>query len=388
MRRCPRCTFPLISHEGPVGALWHCSRCGGSFLTRIGVGKHLRGVGTPDSWAELGAARRAEQVGVSCPQGHGAMDGWETQDEDGILVVDACPTCSGIWLDAGEGQRLQSLIKRAAHQQREEYHTPTVRSYIFQLLTGFPIEDWNPVRRPARVIRALFLLIVAGFVTQSILVDPAAHNEWARGLFLVPTRLLSGHEPWTLITHLFMHAGFVHLAGNLWFHWVFGDNVEDTLGSGRTLLLWLLAGVVGSLCHVLANPDSTVPLVGASGAIAGLMGAYMVLFPRVRVWIVVFLVRVKIRATIYLLFWIGFQGLCLALSSAVGNFGNGDGGVAWFAHIGGFVTGVLFATVIRDSVQRRDLLRNLRDEREIDRHPSSPREPHVNQKRYTTKSHG
>ena len=142
----------------------------------------------------------------------------------------------------------------------------------------------------------------------------------------------------TLITSMFMHGGWMHLIGNMWFLWVFGNNIEDSTGHLRFVLFYLLTGVLAALAHIVLAPGSTMPTVGASGAISGVMGAYIVLYPRVRVHTAIpfgFYIRViPMSAWVVLALWFGLQLLGGWLSSNVG------GGIAYGAHIGGFVAGV------------------------------------------------
>ena len=158
---------------------------------------------------------------------------------------------------------------------------------------------------------------------------------------LVATRLI-GHpaegEQWlTVLTHMFMHGGVAHVLGNLWFLWIFGRPVEDRLGSVKYLLFYLLAGAAAAGAQVIVDPGATVPMLGASGAISGVLGAYLVLFPTAWVlalvpWIVPVL---PVPAVIFLVLWFAFQ-----MWSGLGALAAGlDGGVAWWAHAGGFVAG-------------------------------------------------
>lgn len=290
---------------------------------------------------------------MSCPRGHGAMDAWRAGGEAGAVDIDVCKTCRGIWLDANEGRALRRVLSSSLAERERRKFTPSVLSYVFQLVTSFPIEEWNPVRRRPLTIICLFWIILGAYVLRLVLIDNPPADEaavWVRSLFLIPDRFLAGEEHWTLLTHLFMHASILHLVGNLWFHWVFGDNVEDTLGSGKTLMLWLLAGVAGSLSHVVAHPESRVPLVGASGAIAGLMGAYVVLFPRVKVWVVLLFFPLRIPAFAYLAVWIGLQLWGIAQGTEM---------IAWYAHLVGFATGVVFALLVKRSVPQRKLLQKI-----------------------------
>ncbi|MGW8265893.1 MAG: rhomboid family intramembrane serine protease, partial [Longimicrobiales bacterium] len=138
-----------------------------------------------------------------------------------------------------------------------------------------------------------------------------------------------------LVTSMFLHGGWMHLIGNLWFLWIFGNNVEDSMGHGRFLVFYLLTGLVAAGSHVAADPGSTLPMVGASGAISAIMGAYLILYPRARVFtlfIIVILIRVfPVPAWFFLLYWLSLQ---VALSSL--QTPGGGGGVAFWAHIGGF----------------------------------------------------
>ena len=160
---------------------------------------------------------------------------------------------------------------------------------------------------------------------------------------------LAGLTGLTLITYQFLHAGFLHAAGNLLFLWIFGNNVEDRLGRLGFLVFYLWAGILAALTQVVIDPLSEIPLVGASGAISGVLGVYVVMFPRARIVSIVFLVFffqiVSVPAVVLLSFWFVLQivdGL-----TALGAPPDVAGGVAFFAHIGGFLAGVVVALAIR-----------------------------------------
>jgi len=153
---------------------------------------------------------------------------------------------------------------------------------------------------------------------------------------------------------MFMHVGWLHLFGNMLYLWIFGDNVEDKLGHFRFVLFYLLCGLGAALCQVALSPDSTIPTVGASGAIAGVLGAYLVSFPRSKVvtFIPIFIFPwiVQIPAVLYLLFWFAMQ-LLSGVSSL--NMPEGTGGVAWWAHVGGFLLGMLITVIARSGRSAR-----------------------------------
>jgi membrane associated rhomboid family serine protease len=152
----------------------------------------------------------------------------------------------------------------------------------------------------------------------------------------------SGRQILNVFTSMFLHGSWMHLLGNMWFLWIFGNNIEDSMGRARFIVFYLACGVAAALAQVLATPDSPIPMVGASGAISGVMGAYLVLYPRVRVWVLVPIgiipISIALPAWTMLLYWAGLQfvsGLFGLLSS------EERGGVAFWAHLGGFLAGVV-----------------------------------------------
>jgi membrane associated rhomboid family serine protease len=206
-----------------------------------------------------------------------------------------------------------------------------------------PIRDENPTQRPAIVTVAIIVANCAVFLFQ--ITRPADVQQWivfhfgAIPLLLVRDALLLPLWPshWgTIFSSMFLHGGFLHIGGNMLYLWIFGNNVEDYLGHVKYLLFYLLCGAAAALTHTLAESSSTVPMIGASGAISGILGAYLLLYPRARVvtmiWFFFFLRFVRVPAYVVLGLWFLMQ-----LPGALG----GSGGIAWFAHIGGFIFGLL-----------------------------------------------
>lgn len=150
----------------------------------------------------------------------------------------------------------------------------------------------------------------------------------------------------SLVTSMFLHGGWLHLLGNMWFLWVFGSHVEEAMGSARFLIFYLICGVASALVQLVMNLGSPVPTIGASGAIAGVMGAFLLLYPRARVvtliFIVVFFTTVDLPAAVMLIYWFAIQ-----LISGLASFSSftDAGGIAWFAHVGGFLMGMLLVRV-------------------------------------------
>lgn len=148
-----------------------------------------------------------------------------------------------------------------------------------------------------------------------------------------------GRQVTNVLTSMFLHGSWMHLLGNMWFLWIFGNNIEDSMGHARFAVFYLLSGVAAALLQVFLSPASAIPMVGASGAISGVMGAYLILYPRVRVYTLVpigfLLTTIALPAWTMLLYWIALQ----ALGGFTGLFAEQQGGVAFWAHIGGFVAG-------------------------------------------------
>ena len=211
----------------------------------------------------------------------------------------------------------------------------------------FPLADTAKEKGPAAVTKTLIAINVVVFLWQAWL----ALSGSGRGLAgfvsehaLVAERIvrhpLDGSQWFTVLTHMFLHGGLLHLLGNIWFLWIFGGNVEWRLGPFRFLLFYLLAGFAAAAAQVAVGPFSVLPMVGASGAISGVLGAYLVLFPTAFVWsLVPWIVPIlPVPAIVFLVLWFvlqAYNGVGALLSGA-----SSDGGVAWWAHAGGFAAGV------------------------------------------------
>ncbi len=159
--------------------------------------------------------------------------------------------------------------------------------------------------------------------------------------------MLGDEQTWfTPLTSMFLHGGWFHLIGNMWFLWVFGNNVEDSMGHVRYLAFYLLCGIAAAAAQTFMNPSSAIPMVGASGAISGVMGAYIVLYPKVRVHMLVilaiFITRIVVPAYLMLGYWFLLQLIGGGLS------GSAEGGVAFWAHAGGFIAGALLIQIFKD----------------------------------------
>ena len=202
----------------------------------------------------------------------------------------------------------------------------------------FPYKDDNP--------RVLFPFVTFGIITLNVLIflgqfwisgnDPGIGKSLVYMYGFVPAEF----NPLTIFTSMFMHGGFAHIIGNMWFLYIFGDNVESILGHVKYFIFYLACGIGAALAQFFVEPASHVPMIGASGAVAGVLGAYMIRFPKARVHvlavIIIFITTFVVPAQIVLGLWFLMQ-----LSGGLGSLGvDTTGGVAWFAHIGGFIIGV------------------------------------------------
>jgi membrane associated rhomboid family serine protease len=232
----------------------------------------------------------------------------------------------------------------------------------------FPIRDDNPTLGRSTITVVIVALNVLAWVFVQGLGSEAALTKSVCELGAIPGELLgrvapgtrvplgpgaacviSGDPNWlTVVTHMFLHGGWFHLIGNLWFLWVFGDNVEDSMGGARFAVFYLLCGLAAFAAQAFANPSSAIPMVGASGAIGGVMGAYARLYPRAPVHLMVvffvFVNRTVVPAFLMLGYWFLIQVL-----GGIPSLASEAGGVAFWAHVGGFLAGVLLVPVFTKS---------------------------------------
>jgi membrane associated rhomboid family serine protease len=219
-----------------------------------------------------------------------------------------------------------------------------------------PIRDVNPSRITPVVTYVIMVVCILSFLYEMSLGRKLHYFLLEYGLVpirysdpVLAARFGIGEQLLPFVTSMFLHGGWMHLIGNMWVLYIFGDNIEATLGRERYVVFYLLCGVAAGLIHLLTNLDSRLPTIGASGAIAGVMGAYLVLFPRAKVLtllpIFFFFTFIEVPAYVFLGFWFLLQ----FFSGAVGLLGGQGvaGGIAWWAHIGGFLAGVFLLQLLR-----------------------------------------
>src|SRR6185295_13183210 len=213
-----------------------------------------------------------------------------------------------------------------------------------------PLRDVIPSRTTPYVTISLVVVNALVFLYELSLGDQV--NEFMFSFGLVPA-----YFAWaSVLTSMFLHGGFLHVAGNMLYLWIFGDNVEDRMGHGRFLVFYLLCGVAAALAQTITAPDSVIPMVGASGAIAGVMGAYFVLYPKSRIVTLIpiffFFQVIEVPAILFLGIWFLMQFLS-GLGSIVSVASGSTGGVAFWAHVAGFVAGISGVVVFRRPERQR-----------------------------------
>ncbi len=217
----------------------------------------------------------------------------------------------------------------------------------------FPIGDDNVKGGYKPVFTySLILINVLIFLFEISLPHESAEN-FVIHFGNIPEELLSGQDVFTVFTSMFLHGGWMHLIGNMLFLWVFADNIEAVIGTFNFILFYILGGITATMIHAFFNPYSEIPVVGASGAISAVMGAYLVMFPasRIRVFIIFLFTSAYVPALLFLGIWIVQQ-----IFAGIGSLGLGteeQGGVAWWAHIGGFLFGAIVGFLARKNYSKR-----------------------------------
>lgn len=288
--------------------------------------------------AEIDPAFLKTLVGQSanrmCPRGHGFMN---EHLLPGLLKtpIDRCPRCKGLWLDGDERLALARSTQREGQEDAAVKIAKRGLIWAAQLLTHLPIEVENPARGTPWAVYGLCALLVGMYVLS------VQGMVFARDWALVASQIVAAPmHAYTICTHSFFHADWFHLLGNLYFLYVFGDNVEHLFGRRRFLLLYLGGALLGGLMQAFLTRSADTPVIGASGAIAGVTAAYLWIYPRARLLqvIPILFIQVKIPVWVYLGVWIGFQAIMAFFSDAVT--------VAWFAHLGGFLYGLALTPVV------------------------------------------
>ncbi|MHC4168234.1 MAG: rhomboid family intramembrane serine protease [Planctomycetota bacterium] len=357
---CPSCETTLTRRTSRLGFFWVCRSCHGRAFTVQTIRKVIPREMLNNLWQ---TARSGQHAGSrKCPSCWRPMA--EIPLDAGGLAekIDVCTGCHFIWFDRGEfealpktgagkprpkklsAQEMEALaLKRLEQVKEKQYAEETDPDHWWEVipaLFGIPIEyNRTPLRHRPLATWLLAVVIAAVSIATFRNLGPVV-TKWG----LVPAEF-GRHFGLTFITSFFLHGGYIHLLGNLYFLVVFGDNSEDVLGKGRYLLLIALATFAGHFAQILSDLGSTTPCIGASGGISGILAFYCLRFPRARVGMILFWVKwIRMPVGVMLVVWVLFQ-IIAAMRQSVG-----VGNVAVFAHLGGAAVGVLFWLLTRQSL--------------------------------------
>ena len=338
MIRCPRCANTLRPFVLEKGAVHSCNHCGGVFASAEECATLLGPLVDVSSWRGADWAKFGQQSRLISPKTGQNMEHVEISWAGNTVELDLCPQTGALWFDAGEMKKVSEITRELAQVEEGSFrhlHSELgVKNYLIQLLLTLPMELCNPVRKRPIVTHSLIFLCSLFFIWQLSVPDIEASTR----MFALVPEVLQGEQVWGMVTYMFMHGDIFHILGNMFMLYVFGDNIEDVLGRKTFLMFYLACGVAGAMLQ-LGFQTSSLMVVGASGAIAGVMGAYLVLYPKVKVRMVVLFVPFFFKVQYYLLFWIAWNFLGLL---------DSDGGVALLCHIGGFVCGMALAVPYRN----------------------------------------
>jgi membrane associated rhomboid family serine protease len=264
--------------------------------------------------------------------------------------LDRCDTCGGLWLDGHERRKLAKASTREGQGSKTGRWFKRGAIWAAQVITGLPVEVENPARGTPWTVYLLLAFLLGIFASQEL--------GWIDTYYygLVAGRLKHEGDYDTLLTYMFLHGSWLHLVGNAYFIYTFGDNIEHLFGRIRFALFFVLTGIIAGATHVLVSKKTAIPVVGASGCIFGLLAAYLWAFPRQKMYqIIPFTpIQLKIPIWVYLFVYVGWNVV-------VGFWGVGKGAeaTAWFAHLGGFVAGIALTPPLL-ALRRREVARRVK----------------------------
>ena len=354
--KCPVCSIRLREWKVPKAVLDVCPQCRGIWFDRGEFVAFVKDLSESDD-VQSEEVRLFEKRVVEhpedlqepercCPRCGQGMRKFNYAYDSNVFL-DRCRECEGIWADGGEVRKVARYLKEnpkvraigvdLVKRQRDIYDTSDLmgRGYYPWLLYGpmviIPLSDDTPRYRFPYITVCLIGMCVLNFILQLTVVGESRSYYQQYGS--VPNNIFSIG----LLTSMFLHGGWIHLIGNMFFLWLFGDNVEDRFSRLGYLGFYLLCGISADLVHAAAHPGCTTPSIGASGAISGVMGAYLYFYPSSRIKVFCLCRIIHVPALFYLGFWFGLQMYSLTITSM-----TGGSNIAWYAHIGGFVFGYLF----------------------------------------------
>jgi len=347
---CPHCRRQVLEPVYEQGVeIDACVHCGGLWFDAGELAKVMNaydGELAPSGAVVDSLGPKIEDTVLACPACHAELARHALSAENS-LPVDVCLACHGVWLERDElaHARAGHLLPQAEAELAVER---TRRDWLFQFVSGLPVEFNFRPRRLAVVTICLIVLNCAAFLLELTAADP---ERLVSRFGLIPAHAPGAHWLMTLVTSCFLHADPIHLAGNMYFLWILGDNVEDAFGRTGYLGLYFLVAVAGGLAVTISPVDPEMPRLGASGAVSGIMAAYAVMFRRSKLTFMFVIFQYKLPAAAWVTLWVLFN---------IGGFVVGAEGIAWEGHLGGFVCGLVVAlAAYRPLLRRNPLVRLL-----------------------------
>ncbi len=314
-----------------------CSRCGGLWFDQGELAQVVKeSVGSLPEGAPFGQQR--PDGGLACPACSEPLGTYLfVETERQAFDVDLCQVCGGVWLDQGELERVQQSRAREIVEAN-----PGWRGWLFQFLLQLPVElNLPPLRFPLVSVA----LLLTNALVMALLFAVTSPLALVQSFALYADRVGTGQWFLSLLTHQFLHGGLLHIALNMYFLYKLGDNVEDALGRGGYLLFYLIAGTAGGVAQTLMFPGDPTPVVGASGAISGVMAAYAVFYRKARLTWMLIVFQFRLPAPWWVLIWFALNLL---------GYLAGNKGIAWGAHLGGFAAGLVLALLLDSVVLRHN----------------------------------
>ena len=343
MKTCPNCTSSSMEmHEFHQQEVDKCQECHGIWLDRGELDSALSlaenendQVSLEESLGDkLGESKRhCHKCDQTLTRYH-LMPGFQVE-------VDTCSSCSGVWLDSEELEKV-THSPAIANALLELDKPVKKRTWLFQILSQMPVEYNLKPKKAPWVTYSLILLNLLIFISyySGVVGEYYAYDNFS----LHSNQVSHGNQLWTLLTHMYMHGGVMHLVGNMYFLYIIGDNLEEALGRSKFILYYTLCGFAAAAAQILADPSSVIPMVGASGAIAGLFGMYLLWFRHASLTFMIVIYQKKVSPLIFFAIWLAINIFGLYTASENG------GGVAYWAHIGGFIAGIVIGLMVKKHI--------------------------------------
>lgn len=343
-RICPTCDIELtvIEHAGIEAD--ECPDCKGLWFEQGELARVQLAAGCYSTeFSEKNIGERSNSPELSCCNCNTTLFRYRLIKEF-QAEIDLCRQCNGVWVERAELEQVANARKTENALRELEFRDECSSiDWLFQFFTQMPIEYNLPARKVPWVTYTLILINLLIFAY--MLIWPWRIDNIFDDYALIPTLVIEGEHSWSLFTNMFLHGGYVHLLGNMYFLYIIGDNLEDVLGSFNYLILYILCGLSGNLFHLALYFESSIPTIGASGAISGLFAMYLLWFRHARLSFMALIFQTQISAQLFFLIWL--------LMNIAGILFSDDSSIAYEAHIGGFACGLLIGYLLRSTIKKK-----------------------------------